>query len=85
MTDILSLDIETANYSYDIGGWNNRTLFEPSVIATWDGTNATIFTKKEITIKGAAILPLHAKDIGNHLTEHIEKGGKILGLSLIHI
>jgi hypothetical protein len=84
MTDILSLDIETANYSYDIGGWNNRTLFEPSVIATWDGSNATVFTKKEVTIKDATILPLHAKDIGNHLTAHIEKGGKILGHNILN-
>ena len=34
MTGILALDIETSNYSHEIGGWGNTHLFEPSVVAT---------------------------------------------------
>jgi DEAD/DEAH box helicase domain-containing protein len=83
MSDILSLDIETANFSYDIGGWNNRTLFEPSVIATWDGSNGTIFSKEDIELEGVNTLPLHPRDIGDHLIDFINKGGKILGHNIL--
>jgi len=84
MTDILSLDIETENYSYDIGGWNNRTLFQPSVIATWDGTTGTVFSKQEIELDGVNSLGLHPRDVGDHITGHIEKGGKLLGHNILN-
>ena len=83
MSDILSLDIETINYSWDIGGWDNKNLFKISVIATWDGTNATLFCNEDIQLDGVKVLPLHATDIGNHISEHVEKGGKILGHNII--
>ena len=83
MSDILSLDIETENYSWDIGGWNNKNLFKTSVIATWDGTQGTLFSNKNIQLENVNILPLHASDIGNHISEHIEKGGKLLGHNII--
>ena len=66
MTDILSLDVETANYSYDIGGWNNRALFEFSVIATWDGEKGNIFTKAEIDdIEDVEVHDLHPQVVGD--------------------
>jgi DEAD/DEAH box helicase domain-containing protein len=83
MSDILSLDIETINYSWDIGGWSNKNLFKMSVIATWDGTNGTLFTNENIDLDGVEVLPLNASYVGNHITEHIEKGGKILGHNII--
>ena len=83
MSDILSLDIETINYSWDIGGWNNTNLFKMSVIATWDGTNGTLFCNKNIELDGVKVLPLNALDIGNHISEHVKKGGKILGHNII--
>lgn len=84
MTDILSLDIETSNYSWEIGGWGNLSLFEPSVIATWDGENATIFSKEDtIEVEGATLHPLHPEILGDFLSAHIEKGGKILGHNII--
>ena len=83
MSDILSLDIETINYSWDIGGWNNKNLFKMSVIATWDGANATIFCNEDIQLDGVKVLPLHATDIGNHISEHVKEGGKILGHNII--
>ena len=45
MSDIMALDIETSNYSWEIGGWDNKALFDVSVVATWDGKDAHIFTK----------------------------------------
>ena len=59
MSDILSLDIETENYSWDIGGWNNMNLFKTSVIATWDGTQGTLFSNKNIQLENVNVLPLH--------------------------
>ena len=37
MTDIMALDIETGNYSWEIGGWDKHSMFEPTVVATWNG------------------------------------------------
>ena len=73
MSDILSLDIETENYSWDIGGWGNKNLFKTSVIATWDGDNGTVFSNQNISLDNTKLLPLNASDIGNHISEHIEK------------
>jgi predicted PolB exonuclease-like 3'-5' exonuclease len=85
MTDILSLDVETANYSYDIGGWNNRALFEFSVIATWDGEKGNIFTKAEIDdIEDVEVHDLHPQLVGDLLSNHIAKGGKILGHNILN-
>tara|TARA_R100001163_G_scaffold37132_1_gene28389 strand:+ start:1923 stop:2540 length:618 start_codon:yes stop_codon:yes gene_type:complete len=83
MSEILSLDIETENYSWDIGGWGNKNLFKTSVIATWDGTNGTIFSNKNIHLDNVNILPLNASNVGNHISEHVEKGGRILGHNII--
>lgn len=83
MSDILSLDIETENYSWDIGGWGNKNLFKTSVIATWDGDNGTVFSNQNISLDNTKLLPLNASDIGNHISEHIEKGGKILGHNIM--
>jgi len=82
MTEIMALDIETSNYSYEIGGWNNKALFDTSVVATWDGKEAHLFTKEDIDVEGAIVHPLHPRDLGDHLQNHIEKGGQILGHNL---
>ena len=84
MTDVLSLDIETENYSYDIGGWGNRTLFQPSVIATWDGTTGTVFSKQDVQLDGVTTNDLHPQVLGDHITNHIEKGGKLLGHNILN-
>ena len=47
----LALDIETANYSHEIGGWDQTHLFEPTVVATWDGGEGTIYVNKRSPIK----------------------------------
>ena len=46
-------------------------------------TDGTIFSNKNIQLENVNILPLHASDIGNHISEHIEKGGKLLGHNII--
>lgn len=84
MAGVLSLDIETSNYSHDIGGWDKTHMFEPTVVATFDGKDSTIFCNQDITIKGATVLPLHPRELGEHLMKHIEKGGAIMGHNIIN-
>lgn len=79
----MALDIETENYSYEIGGWENKALFNPSVVATWDGGNAHVFTKADIEVEGATVHDLHPRVLGDHISNHLEKGGQILGHNII--
>jgi len=80
VSKIMALDIETANYSYEIGGWDKTHLFEPVVVATWDGENAHIFSKEDtVMVADATVHPLHPRKLGEHLQKHIESGGKIIG------
>ena len=75
---ILSLDIETSNYSWEIGGWDKTASFEPSVVATWDGDKGTVYCNKALDID-ATVKALHPKTLGDDLLEHVSKGGKIIG------
>jgi len=80
VSKIMAIDIETANYSYEIGGWDKTHLFEPVVVATWDGENAHIFSKADtVMVADAEVHPLHPRELGEHLQKHIEAGGKIIG------
>lgn len=79
MTDVMALDIETGNYSWEIGGWDKHSLFEPTVVCTWDGSDGHVFSKEEIEVEGAQVHPLHPRELGDHLQKHIDAGGVILG------
>jgi len=79
----MALDIETANYSWQIGGWNNTHLFEPTVVATWDGDEGHVFSKEDLELEGATVHPLHPRELGEHLQKHVDGGGIILGHNLM--
>jgi DEAD/DEAH box helicase domain-containing protein len=79
MSKVMALDIETGNYSYEIGGWDKHALFEPTVVATWDGTNGDVFSKQEVDMVSANVHDLHPRTLGDHLQKHIDDGGIILG------
>ena len=81
MSDILALDIETANFSHEIGGWKNTHLFEPSVVATWDGDKGTIYCNKSLNLDDT-IKALHPRTLGEDLSDHVEKGGQVLGQNI---
>ena len=83
MNNIMALDIETTNFSWEIGGWGNKNMFDTSVVATWDGDEAHIFSKEDISIDGVNIHPLHPQTLGDHITKHIQKGGQILGHNIM--
>ena len=79
MSEVMALDIETGNYSYEIGGWDKHSLFEPTVVATWDGDNGHVFSKQDIEMTTAKVHELHPRTLGDHLQKHIDNGGVILG------
>lgn len=79
MTDVMALDIETGNYSYEIGGWDKHALFEPTVVATWDGADGHVFSKQDIDMAAATVHELHPRTLGDHLQAHLDNGGLVLG------
>lgn len=83
MSKVMALDIETSNYSWQVGGWDATHLFEPTVVATWDGDEGHIFSKEHVEIEGAIVHPLHPRDLGDHLQKHVEGGGKVIGHNLM--
>lgn len=46
MSDVLAIDIETENFSHEIGGWGNTHMFSPTVVATWTGDGGTVYCNK---------------------------------------
>ena len=85
MKKMLALDIETSNFSHEIGGWGNTQLFEPSVVATWDGDQGTVYANKSVEKhlpEGTIIKSLHPKTLGEDLSKHVADGGLILGHNL---
>jgi hypothetical protein len=82
MARVMSLDIETSNYSYDIGGWGNTHMFDPTVVATYDGEDSTIFCNQDIDVD-ADVRPLHPRDVGDHIMAHIEAGGVLIGHNIL--
>tara|TARA_Y100000004_G_scaffold191596_1_gene250662 strand:+ start:222 stop:827 length:606 start_codon:yes stop_codon:yes gene_type:complete len=78
MADIMALDIETGNYSWEIGGWDKTASFEPTVVATWDGSTGNVYCNKALNID-ANVKDLHPRTLGEDLQKHIDNGGKILG------
>jgi len=83
LSKVMALDIETSNYSWQVGGWDNTHLFDPTVVATWDGTDAHMFSKEDIEMEYTNTHPLHPRDIGEHLQKHVEDGGVVIGHNIM--
>ena len=45
---VLAIDLETKNFSYEIGGWDNTHMFLVSTVCTWDGDKGTIYIDKAV-------------------------------------
>tara|TARA_R100001082_G_scaffold108070_1_gene82808 strand:- start:824 stop:1435 length:612 start_codon:yes stop_codon:yes gene_type:complete len=88
MNKLLALDIETANYSHEIGGWDKTAMFEPTVVTTWDGEVGTIYCNKSLDPaalpKGTILKELHPKTLGDDLIKHIEEGGRVIGHNIVN-
>ena len=77
---VLALDIETKNMSHDIGGFGNTHMFQVSTVATWDGSNGTVYVDEPVDSfakSGHVIKPL--SELKYDLDNHLLKGGSVLG------
>ena len=74
----MALDIETGNYSWEIGGWDKTASFEPTVVATWNGEDGNIYCNKSLSVD-ATVKALHPRTLGDDLDTHVKKGGVIIG------
>ena len=81
---VLALDIETKNMSHDIGGFSNTHMFQVSTVATWDGSNGTVYVDEPVDSfakSGHVIKPL--SELKYDLDNHLQKGGSILGHNIV--
>ena len=81
---VLAIDLETKNYSYDIGGWGNTHMFQVSTVCTWDGSTGTIYIDEPVDSlqkSGYNIKPI--LQLKYDLDDHLEKGGKLLGHNIV--
>ena len=81
---VLAIDLETKNYSYDIGGWGNTHMFQVSTVCTWDGNTGTIYIDEPVDSlqkSGYNIKPI--SQLKYDLDDHLEKGGKLLGHNIV--
>lgn len=87
MSKVMAIDIETSNYSHEIGGWNNTSMFDPTVVTTYDGEVGTVYCNKALDPsgfpEGTLFKELHPKVLGEDLDEFVQKGGRILGHNII--
>ena len=80
MNNTLAIDIETKNYSHEIGGWDNTHMFKVSTVCTWDGDKGTIYIDKavdELKKSNVSIKPI--SELKYDLDDHLEKGTFLLG------
>ena len=88
MTDVMAIDIETSNYSHEIGGWDKTAMFDPTVVTTYDGEIGTVYCSKSLAPSGfpdgTLFKDLHPKVLGDDLNEFVQKGGRILGHNIVN-
>ena len=81
--NVLALDIETKNMSYEIGGFSNTHMFQVSTVATWDGKNGTVYVDETLdTFQKSNIAVKPLKQLKYDLDDHFQKGGLLLGHNL---
>ena len=81
---VLAIDLETKNYSHEIGGWGNTHMFQVSTVCTWDGNNGTIYIDEPVDSlqkSGYNIKPI--SQLKYDLDDHLEKGGRLLGHNIV--
>ena len=84
MSKVLALDIETKNYSYEIGGWDNTHMFQVSTVCTWDGEQGTVYIDKNIDgLIDDKVIIKSISDLKFDLDNHYENGGVLLGHNII--
>tara|TARA_R110002012_G_scaffold67268_1_gene175379 strand:- start:5105 stop:5698 length:594 start_codon:yes stop_codon:yes gene_type:complete len=81
---VLAIDLETKNFSYEIGGWDNTHMFRVSTVCTWDGDKGTIYIDKAVDdLKKSNVEIKPISQLKFDLDDHFEKGGKLLGHNIV--
>lgn len=81
---VMAIDLETKNYSYEIGGWDNTHMFRVSTVCTWDGDKGTIYIDKAVdNLKKSNVEVKTISQLKFDLDDHFEKGGKLLGHNIV--
>lgn len=84
MNNVMAIDIETKNFSYEIGGWKNTHMFLPSVICTWDGDIGKIYIDEEVdNLKKSNVEVKPIRELKFDLDDHLQKGGQLLGHNIV--
>tara|TARA_R100000152_G_C6684222_1_gene117334 strand:+ start:74 stop:670 length:597 start_codon:yes stop_codon:yes gene_type:complete len=84
MSNILAIDLETKNYSYEIGGWNNTHMFQVSTVCTWDGNKGTIYIDKAVDdLKKSNVEIKPISQLKYDLDEHKSNDGILLGHNIV--
>ena len=84
MSNILAIDLETKNYSYEIGGWNNTHMFQVSTVCTWDGDKGTIYIDKAVDdLKKSNVEIKPISQLKYDLDEHKSNDGILLGHNIV--
>ena len=81
---VLAIDLETKNYSHEIGGWGNTHMFQVSTVCTWDGSNGTVYIDEPVDSlqkSGYTVKPI--SQLKYDLDDHLQKGGKLLGHNIV--
>lgn len=81
---VLAIDLETKNYSHEIGGWGNTHMFKVSTVCTWDGDKGTIYIDKAIDdLKKSNVEVKPISELKYDLDNHKEEGGVLLGHNIV--
>ena len=82
--NVLALDIETKNYSHEIGGWGNTHMFQVSTVCTWDGSNGTVYIDEPIgSIRKSGVVVKPLSQLKYDLDDHHQNGGVLLGHNIV--
>jgi len=82
--NVLALDIETKNYSHEIGGWGNTHMFEVSTVCTWDGNHGTVYIDEPIkSIRKSSVSVKPLSELKFDLDKHHENNGVLLGHNIV--
>ena len=81
---VLAIDLETKNYSHEIGGWGNTHMFRVSTVCTYDGDVGTVYVDKSLgDYQRPNTVVKSLSDLKFDFDDHIEKGGILLGHNIV--
>lgn len=82
--NVLAIDIETKNYSHEIGGWDNTHLFQVSTVCTYDGNVGTVYIDKPIgSLRKSNTVVKPLSELKFDLDKHRQNDGILLGHNIV--